>query len=1527
MKNKFFKVITTGLLCATLVSNHFIAFAEEVDSFDELITEEMQEEVIETSEEVVEEETPVEEEQEEEVIVEEDTSNESSSEEEIEVEYSSAETTIEEIVEVINMPAVSGSSSQNGMNVSVNADEGAFPEGTTVSISIIDDNTAVEMAENVLGDNVTSAKAVDITFFGPNGIELQPAIPNAVHVNISLDNALEGDNFTVLHDHNGDISPIGANVDNDSASFSSDEFSVFIVVGTDEDNEDDEREVATYKFFVWGEDSWVPFDGAEEQYIKGGDILYNPGTPSIDPDKNEEFLGWEYEDGTAVTFGTIDSVTAGDIVNIRANIATTYYVTFVGVENDVVQVKKIPATQGENAYTTVNDIPYTVQKSTQAFKGWTTTQGDESTLITNNSINAKEVSHVYADVIDAFWIHFDENDDLYDADGNKISSGGASFVGPVAVEQTKTPRTSIGTIPESTRKGYEFLGWYYGTKGSDNNVTLGDPFNWDTPLTEDVTIYAKWEAHTDTVFTVNIWKEKLNGGYDYVANASSTYNGTTGAKITCYQNYFHLDNPSGNYSYYPSGTDMKGFSYNHADIVNGVNDTISAKGDTVINVYYNRNTYTLTFQTWQSSFIGGRWVNLTTISAKYEENIANKFPIKVGNTTYNNFWEVQGNPETYVSGLLVGKIDIMPAENITFHRYTSQGQTFNATWNYYIETIDGAAGTTTYDSKNFNLRNAVILEVTSGMQSTEAEEFMDIRGFTKYKANPAFVNGVQDIVPNKPINLYYTRNNYTLTFMDGDNTLKTIKDIPYEKSLQSYETQAPAMADKDGQKFIGWYADKSCTIPFEWTTTMPIGGQLVYAKYANIRFRVTLDPNGGTIDTTKQAISFMEDYNGKLDSNSINKATSRTDWELIGWFYADGPKAGQAYDWDKITETTTDYTYDAEKGIYVGTVNIKAGWRFPGLVHIKYDAGENGTNAPTADQYGYAYNSTVVVDRPSKPNQGYRFIGWTIKNDTDTSRILYPNSSFAIDIAFVKDETITLVAKYEEIGGSGTSTALVDITYHSNDGEDNTYVVEGLKVNKSVDAATLEEAFGEGYTRTGYKFLGWSKTEGDNNEVWLEAGTAYVIAADEDEPSNDLYAAWEPAKKITYTDGVEDEVIFIDEVYDGFVGEATPTFSDESTISREGWTFDGWNPEVDETVTDDATYTAKWVEDYTVTKEVKYTVQHVVDNGEPQDAVDYKDNIWINAEEDVLNIQEGSLTPNEYYGYKFDSISPDVKEGDPVNDGDTITLYYIPDETVTVDINYTVNHIVDGETKDTVIETQPVWVHAEEKLLTVTSESLALNTYENYVYSKTVYDGTEEEAKVEDEVEDGTIINIIYEPKTINARYEYRFANEDEKPDVMPELPKPFTVKFGDDIELIDLPTIEGFTLSDWEIEEDKANTSDMMPMSNSLKKSVPAPAHNIVIYTIVTKDKVEPEPDPEPTPRPKPKPTPQPEPEKKEIEDEPVALAAAPQVIVQTPVITGARMAWTGDRFIHDSIERWSIIIGCIALLVIMLIFSKKEK
>lgn len=94
--------------------------------------------------------------------------------------------------------------------------------------------------------------------------------------------------------------------------------------------------------------------------------------------------------------------------------------------------------------------------------------------------------------------------------------------------------------------------------------------------------------------------------------------------------------------------------------------------------------------------------------------------------------------------------------------------------------------------------------------------------------------------------------------------------------------------------------------------------------------------------------------------------------------------------------------------------------------------------------------------------------------------------------------------------------------------------------------------------RAGYKFLGWEPTVAET----VTENVTYV-------------AQWEKLYTVTYTDGVDGKA-FKDDVHSDLEKDTpTPAFSG-GTPTRKGFVFDGWNPEVAETVTEDVTYTAQW---------------------------------------------------------------------------------------------------------------------------------------------------------------------------------------------------------------------------------------------------------------------------------------------------------------------------------------------------------------
>ena len=133
--------------------------------------------------------------------------------------------------------------------------------------------------------------------------------------------------------------------------------------------------------------------------------------------------------------------------------------------------------------------------------------------------------------------------------------------------------------------------------------------------------------------------------------------------------------------------------------------------------------------------------------------------------------------------------------------------------------------------------------------------------------------------------------------------------------------------------------------------------------------------------------------------------------------------------------------------------------------------------------------------------------------------------------------------------------------------EKNTYTVtytdgvNGEAFADQVYTAKYEDAtpaFEGTPARAGYKFLGWEPTVAET----VTENATYV-------------AQWEKLYTVTYTDGVGEKA-FKDDVHSDLEKDTpTPAFSG-GTPTRKGFVFDGWTPEVAETVTEDVTYTAQW---------------------------------------------------------------------------------------------------------------------------------------------------------------------------------------------------------------------------------------------------------------------------------------------------------------------------------------------------------------
>ena len=139
--------------------------------------------------------------------------------------------TVEE--EALSYPAQSFDGLVGGIFVIVDADEGAFPEGTTMEVKAVDSAEIMDAVTDAVEKEVVRVQAVDITFRDADGNEIEPKIP--VRVQMRAVGGTDGANQqVVVHvEDNGAASivdaarEVGSRVD-----FDADSFSVYALVYT-----------------------------------------------------------------------------------------------------------------------------------------------------------------------------------------------------------------------------------------------------------------------------------------------------------------------------------------------------------------------------------------------------------------------------------------------------------------------------------------------------------------------------------------------------------------------------------------------------------------------------------------------------------------------------------------------------------------------------------------------------------------------------------------------------------------------------------------------------------------------------------------------------------------------------------------------------------------------------------------------------------------------------------------------------------------------------------------------------------------------------------------------------------------------------------------------------------------------------------------------------------------------------------------------------------------------------------------------
>lgn len=910
------------------------------------------------------------------------------------------------------------------------------------------------------GKSVNIAKAFDISFV-KDGTEYHK-LDGEVEISIELldGSAAAMGAMEVVH-FGGDNGEQAERVDSETVgntvSFSSDEFSVYVVTETDLMRHYvfmNNGSVFAEQVLIEGESLCRPPDATKTGAVfshwattEGGaqavtftepeyqNIHIDPG--SISGATNREKQEWLDRDENKVKFYAVYEM---------EKVVIAFY-NQSGLVVQKVEVNK-PAS-GEDAVildTTLPEYDYVpVQDKEGAFiefEYWTDNpRGSGDKLGTNKdgklAITADEtrsVIELYPVLEEGHYVYFNSN-------RKTIGNASASYVPPVFLQnQTGQREANIAATARAlenllaaradkgipTANGYSFKGWYL--IASDSNDGEGEGQN--KPLIENKsgtltvntdeltklfdafgnlpnnpTLFAHWTPNTKSSYTIVVWKQNVNdpSSYDYVESVTVP-NVDTGSEPGT---YFGKE--------YASAAE-NGFS---GPRVSASSDTVLSDGSTVVNVYYDRQPVTIFFKTY-----------------------------KKGGTNY----EIAADNSTPQYGLVNGSFVQLTRENIgTTHTYiapvyTTSTSTYSG--NYYIISENTYVQQNLYRNNKKWWKNCYY----SWGRPVYEDEY----------TGPVFTT-------NRSVNYTgdrYNRfgNSYTLTTDDGDGLYGLDENGNYV-SL-SYEETTSYRWTYNGEEYAGtrykqttgtgygWYDYKVFsglygqtfeqnglswpTEHFWYTYGFGTGGNYAAGYYNGYPYNE--GDTGGTRTTFLQgflptdAEKFTLVFYGSAPSGTIPVQWHKQD---IG---ADGKAAG-TYTRANVAQTTggnfnitdkyngfTAYQYSVDGGApqNVGTKNPRTGVYggevsytssldiyFVRNTHSIEFRMNDGTNAVYKTESSVPFESPLVNWRPVQDptRDDYIFGGWYYDSgDNQTVPV-----DFAATTAIMPDSNLVVYAKWMKV--------------------------------------------------------------------------------------------------------------------------------------------------------------------------------------------------------------------------------------------------------------------------------------------------------------------------------------------------------------------------------------------------------------------------------------------------------------------------------------------------------------------------------
>ncbi len=515
-------------------------------------------------------------------------------------------------------------------------------------------------------------------------------------------------------------------------------------------------------------------------------------------------------------------------------------------------------------------------------------------------------------------------------------------------------------VENPTKPGYTFSGW--------------EPTVPTTVPAENTTYKAKWQAEKTAKVSVVVWGENADDeGYSYIKSVETT--APVGSTLTAV----------------PSGTNLN-METKLWELKRVEQTTVAADGSSVLNVYYDRKEFTLTFNyDYSSGFLGiGAGYNKTgTITAKWGADIGSRF-LAMNAAAKGSLWSTNYNG----AGPWTSFLQIMPEENRTYYCRNTSNTAQSAY--YYTEGLDG----------KYVLKHTVVAYSGSNLTIT-AEDFYTMEGFTYDHGT----DGEGKPLPKEPgkagqwsgAKFYYNRKSYDLVFISNTEEVRTSK-VKFEAALgtsggESFVPAYPSNFEPNAFVFAGWYQDPEGVKPVDWNAKMPAASVTVYAKWA---------PKNHTVKTflTKEKI----EENDPIDTwDNVPHGTAVTNtpadpqngsYVFVGWFYMDGN-----------VERAFDFSMPIVKDL-----NLYAKWSSNTLVTytIYYKFGDTEIAEPTTGSALAGTTLTFEAKTGDELNEGYQSGYFPETGSHSLTMDINGNNEFTF--VYVAKEKVGYTVRYLEKG-------------------------------------------------------------------------------------------------------------------------------------------------------------------------------------------------------------------------------------------------------------------------------------------------------------------------------------------------------------------------------------------------------------------------------------------------------------------------------------------------------------------------------